>query len=121
MTIPGKPDFSGPFEKALTNLAATVDSIWEEHGTSFVKAGDDKVFALGGAGFVVVVDEKMWGGLVEILTPTATITARPGDDGKLSVASGDLDQAAINKLLKKTSEALRSYYEKRYWRTPKTA
>src|SRR5215510_12715064 len=43
-----QPDFSGPFKGALTKLSSTIDDVWSDHGTSFVKAGDDKVYALGG-------------------------------------------------------------------------
>jgi hypothetical protein len=116
-----KPNFSGPYKDVLTELADAVESITSDHGTSFVKAGDNKVYALGGNGYVIVLDEDGWGGLVEILTPKATITARPGDGGAISVASDKLDEASIKALLKETSKELRAYYEKRYWRTPKIA
>jgi hypothetical protein len=117
-----QPDFGGPFEAALTKLAATIDQIWSDHGTSFVKAGDDKVYALGGAGYIVVFDENRWGGLVEVLTPKVTISIRPvPGQSTLSVTAPDTDDAKLNQLLEETAESVGNYYSKRYWRTPKIA
>ena len=98
-------------------MAETIDKVWAEHDTSFVKAGDDKVYALGGAGYVVVMDERKWEGLVEILTPDATITARPNESGTLEVSAPNLDESAIRQHLKSTAEHLEEYYHKRYWKT----
>ena len=118
MTTSTAPAFSGPFESALTNLAEVIEKLWTDHGTSFVKAGDDKVYALGGAGYVVVMDERKWDGLVEILTPDATITTRRNEDGSLAVEAANLEESDIKEHLKRTSEHLKEYYEGRYWRTP---
>jgi len=117
-----QPDFEGPFKAALTKLAATIDQIWSDHGTSFVKAGDDKVYALGGGGYIVVFDENRWGGLVEVLTPKVTISIRPvPGQSTLSVTAPDVDESKLNELLEETADAVGSYYGKRYWRTPKIA
>jgi hypothetical protein len=117
-----QPDFAGPFEAALTHLAAAIDQVWADHGTSFVKAGDDKVYALGGAGYIVVFDENRWGGLVEVLTPKVTISIRPvPGQSSLSVTAPDTDEAKLNQLLEETAESIGGYYGKRYWRTPKIA
>src|SRR5262249_15609352 len=117
-----QPDFTGPFEGALKKLAATIDEIWADHGTSFVKAGDDKVYAMGGAGYIVVFDENRWGGLVEVLTPKVTISVRSvAGQSTLSVTAPDVDETRLNQLLEESSEALSSYYGKRYWHTPKIA
>jgi hypothetical protein len=121
MTV-NQPNFAGPFEGALTKLAAAIDEIWSDHGTSFVKAGDDKVYALGGAGYIVVFDENRWAGLVEVLTPKVTISIRPApDQSTLSVTAPDVDEPKLNQLLDETAEAIGNYYGKRYWRTPKIA
>jgi len=120
-TSPSKPSFAGPYKAELTELAETIDSVTAEHGTSFVKAGDNKVYALGGNGYVVVLDENEWNGLIEVLTPKTTVHVRPADGGGVTVAAADQNEAAIKALLKETSEKLRSYYDKRYWRTPRIA
>ena len=117
-----QPNFAGPYEAALTKLAATIDAVWSDHGTSFVKAGDDKVYALGGAGYIVVFDENRWGGLVEVLTPKVTISIRPVDgQAALSVTAPDVDEAKTNQLLEQTADAIGNYYGERYWHTPKIA
>jgi len=116
-----KTDFTGPYASALSELAKTIDFIMAEHGTSFVKAGDNKVYSLGGDGYVIVLDENEWNGLVEVLTPKATIHIRPVDGGNVTVTAEKLQEDEIKQLLTETSEKLKSYYEKRYWRTPKIA
>ena len=112
--------FKGPFKEALSRLAATLDDISADHGTSFVKAGDDKVYAVGGAGYVVVLDEREWDGLVEVLTPDATISVRPGADGSHEVVAPNLEQRVVTEKLRQAAAAIRDYYDKRYWRTPIT-
>jgi hypothetical protein len=117
-----QPDFGGPFQAALTKLAATIETVWSDHGTSFVKAGDDKVYALGGGGYTAVFDENRWGGLVEVLTPKVTISIRPvAGQSSLSVTAPDVDEAKLNQLLDETADAIADYYGKRYWQTPKIA
>ena len=109
-----QPDFAGPFEGPLTKLASTVDEVWSDHGTSFVKAGDDKVYALGGAGYIVVFDENRWGGLVEVLTPKVTISIRPvPGQSTLSVTAPDVDETRLKQLLEETAVAVSDYYAKR--------
>jgi hypothetical protein len=114
MTTATSPAFSGPYQEALTNLADVVEKVWADHDTSFVKAGDDKVYALGGAGYVVVMDERKWEGLVEILTPDATISTRPGEGGTIAVTAPNLEESDIKKHLKATADHLIEYYQKRY-------
>lgn len=117
-----QPNFAGPFQEALARLAATIDELWSDHGTSFVKAGDDRVYALGGAGYIVVFDENRWGGLVEVLTPKVTIAIRPLEgQSALSVTAPEVDETKLNQLLEETAESIASYYQKRYWHTPKIA
>jgi hypothetical protein len=115
------PTFSGAYKEGLTSLSQLVDDLESQHNTSFVKAGDDKVYAFGGNGYGIVLDERKWKGLVEILTPTATISVRPAEDGSYTVSAANLEEAAIKTALTETVDALRKYYEERYWRTPKIA
>ena len=109
-----QPNFAGPFQGALNKLSSTIDEIWSEHETSFVKAGDDKVYAMGGGGHIVVFDENRWEGLVEVLTPKVTISIRPvPGQSTLSVTAPDADESKLNQLLEETAEALRTYYVNR--------
>ena len=53
--------FKGPYQKHLTELAELIDWLWTEHDKSFVKAGDDRVYAFGGNGYIIVLDEAKVG------------------------------------------------------------
>jgi hypothetical protein len=90
----------------------------EEHGTSWVRAGDDRVYAFGGDGYIIVFDEKKWDGLVEVFTPKISVAIRRQDGGAMSVSAADLDEKGIKSALREAANAISKYYEKRYWRTP---
>lgn len=113
-------DFDGPFKKQLLELADLINWLQTEHDKSFVKAGDDKVYAYGGNGFVLVLDESLWDGLIELITPTGGLSLKPGEDGKINVTSAVEGEAAVKKLLREGIEGLRAYYDNRYWSTPKS-
>ena len=114
-------DFEGPFKESLKELASLIDWLRAEHDKSFVKAGDDKVYAFGGDGYIVVLDESVWSGLIEVVTPKGGVAIKPGDDGKLSVTSTVEGEQAIRQVLQDAIEGVRRSYENRYWSTPKTA
>jgi hypothetical protein len=120
-TSSSRPSFAGAYEKELSALADLMDWLWTEHDKSFVKAGDDKVYAFGGGGYIVVVDESMWQGLIELITPKAGVTIKPGDDGKINVSGTDLDEKGVRDTLNDGIEGLQRYYENRYWSTPNPA
>lgn len=112
------PNFPAFFAASLTELSDTIESLSRDHGTSFVNAGADQVYALGDGDYVIAFDNKKWTGLIEVFTPKGPITIKQSEDGKLSVSSTGLDDKTINKLLKECCEKVRSYYDKRYWKTP---
>ena len=114
-------NFDGPFKESLKELASLIDWLRTEHDKSFVKAGDDKVYAFGGDGYIVVLDEAVWSGLIEVVTPKGGVAIKPGDDGKISVTSTVEGEQAIRQLLQDGIEGVRRSYENRYWSTPKTA
>jgi hypothetical protein len=114
-------NFEGPYKKLLSELASLIDWLQSEHDKSYVKAGDDKVYAFGGAGFVVVLDESVWDGLIELVTPKGGVSIKPGDDGKISVTSAVEGEATVKQLLRDGIDGIRRAYENRYWSTPKTA
>jgi len=114
--------FDGPFKNLLTELAGLIDWLRTEHDKSYVKAGDDKVYAYGGNGYVLVLDESLWSGLIELITPGGGLSIKPGEDSKVSVSSSTTTEAAdIKKLLRDGIDGLKNYYENRYWSTPKTS
>ena|ERR1044071_7261432 len=112
-------NFAGPYQSLLAELAELIDWLWKEHDQSFVKAGDNKVYAFGGDGYVLVFDESQWDGMIELMAPNGAFTIKP-EDGKINATSTIADEAASKKLFKETIDYIRSYYERRYWKTPKT-
>jgi hypothetical protein len=114
--------FDGPFKNLLTELAGLIDWLQTEHDKSYVKAGDDKVYAYGGNGYVLVLDESLWSGLIELITPGGGLSIKQGEDSKVSVSSSTTTEAAeIKKVLRDGIDGLKNYYENRYWSTPKTS
>jgi|SRR5215213_4935488 len=117
-TTSNAPRFKGPYRDLLVELADFVDTLWQEHGTSFVKAGDDRVYAFGGNGFILVLDELKWEGLIELITPKGALSIKPGDGGQYEVISTITDEKMIRQILRDGRDGLKSYYETRYWSTP---
>ena len=112
--------FSGAYKSLLGELAELIGWLRDNHDLSFVKAGDNAVYAYGGNGYVVIFDESLWGGLVELTTPGGTFAIKPGDDGKIAVTSSNPDEKASKQNFKEAITAIRDYYRTRYWRTPNT-
>ena len=119
-TIATARTFEGPYKELLSELASLIDWLQSEHDKSYVKAGDDKIYAFGGDGFVVVLDESVWDGLIELVTPKGGVSIKPGDGGKISVTSVAEGEAAVKQLLRDGIDGVRRAYENRYWSTPKT-
>ena len=111
-------NLKGPYEELLKELADLIDELWKTHGMSFVKAGDDRVYAFGGDGYIVVLDESKWEGLIEFITPKGTLSIKPDETGRIGVVSSLPDEKATKELLKDGIKGLSGYYEKRYWSTP---
>jgi hypothetical protein len=121
MTNKNDRNFDGPFKELLVDLASLIDWLREEHDKSYVKAGDDKVYAFGGDGFVLVLDESVWNGLIELITPRGGVSIKPGEDGRIGVTSTVEGEATVKQLLRDGVDGIRKYYENRYWSTPATA
>lgn len=112
--------FKGPYKELLSELAGLITWLQTEHDKSFVKAGDDKVYAFGGDGFVLVLDESLWDGLIELITPGGALSISPGEGGQTTVTSAVEGEPAIKQLIEQGIKGIRTYYENRYWSTPKT-
>ena len=117
-TSPKRSDFSGPFSDELNKLSELIDWLWANHKMSFVKAGDDKVYAYGGNGYILVLDETRWEGLIEFVTPGGAVTMKPDESGRITVSGTTQDEKSIKAILNEGISKLRDYYEKRYWRSP---
>lgn len=113
-------NFEGPYKDLLAELSSLIDWLETEHDVSYVKAGDDKIYAYGGDGYVLVMDESVWNGLIELITPKGALSIKPGDEGKITVTSAE-SEATVKEILREGIDGLRRYYENRYWSTPTTA
>jgi hypothetical protein len=121
MTTANERNFDGPFKDLLTDLADLIDWLQKEHDKSYVKAGDNKVYAFGGDGYVIVLDESVWDGVIELITPAGTGSIKPGENGKIDLTSSVEGETAQKELLREAIAGIRKYYENRYWSTPATA
>src|SRR5690242_11027357 len=106
-------NFSGPYKDLLTDLAELIDWVNTNHDVSFVKAGDNAVYAYGGDGYTVVFDETLWRGLVELQAPDCTFAIKPGEDGRVAVTSSNADEKISKQRFKDAIKAIRDYYETR--------
>src|SRR5689334_18809048 len=93
-------NFSAPYKGCLEDLAGLIDWLRDNHDLSFVRAGDNSVFAYGGNGYVVIFDESVWAGLVELLSPACTFAIKPGEAGKVVVSSSNADEKASKQSFK---------------------
>lgn len=118
--VEAQNNFGGPYKGLLGELSQLIDWLRDDHDLSFVKAGDSAVFAYGGSGYVVIFDESLWAGLVELVTPGCTFTIKSGEDGKVAVTSSNADEKTSKQSFKEAIAAIRKYYETRYWSTPST-
>jgi hypothetical protein len=116
-----QPEFKGALSKQLGELRDLIDWLWKEHGMSYVKAGDDRVYAFGGNNHIVVLDEMQWDGVIEFIAPKGAITIKPGENGNYDVSGANLDEKTMKEIFKEGIEQIRKYYENRYWKTPQAA
>ncbi len=116
-----QPEFKGPMSNQLAELRDLIDWLWKEHGVSYVKAGDNRVYAFGDIKYLVVFDESKWDGVIEFITPKGAVTIKPGENFNFDVSGTDLDEKTIKLIFKEGIDYIRNYYENRYWKTPQAA
>jgi hypothetical protein len=117
---PVETAFTGPHASALLKLADVIDRLCAEHDTSFVKAGDNKVYAFGGNGYIAIFDEAKWDGVIELITPKGTLSIKKDPSGGVEVTSAVKETDAITEIISDGARGLDDYYQNRYWSTPST-
>lgn len=107
-------------QDAPTQLAALVDTIerlHRDHTVAYIAAGDDKIYAYGGDGYVAIISQRVFGGLVEIETPTGTIRIEPNDAGEVAASGSEGESAAaLGERLLEAKSRIERYYDKRFWK-----
>jgi len=103
-----KPEFASDHQVLLVYFYELLTSLWEEHYTSPIFAGDEMIFALGGNGYETVFSHMGFGGLVEIRSPHANIDLRPTphDDKQVVGISRFESAGGMN-----PDEALRDFFK----------
>jgi hypothetical protein len=100
----------------LTEFVDAVEVVHREHRVDPVRAGDEFIFAYGGNGYVVILSESVFGGLVELATPVGALRVEPDAAGAISVALVDPNnRAPASVLLSDGARQLLRYYARRYW------
>jgi hypothetical protein len=119
MALPtAQVEFKGTFKRELSALRDLINKLWKDHGMSFVKAGDDKVYAFGGNKSMVVFDETLWEGLIELISPGGIITIKPAEINEFVVSSNNLDDLSMKKIMDEGINEIDDFYQNRYWHTP---
>jgi hypothetical protein len=97
---------------ALADFVAAVERIHAEHRVAYHAAGDDQIYAYGGRGYLVILSQRGFGGLVELQTPEGTARIEPNEAGEVHVAavSGDNEAGAM---LADAAVMLQLYYRRR--------
>ena len=103
-----KPEFASDHQVLLVYFYELLTSLWEEHYTSPIFAGDEMIFALGGNGYETVFSHMGFGALVEIRSPHANIDLRPmpHDDKQVVGISRFESAGGMN-----PDEALRAFFK----------
>jgi hypothetical protein len=105
---------SAPAE--LEGLVETVARIHRDYRVSFIAAGDERIYAYGGRGFVAVLSDREFEGLVEIETPTGTLRIAPNLDGEIEVVAAGEDARPVGARFVDARAKLDGYYARRYWK-----
>lgn len=100
----------------LARLVEVIERLHRDHTVSFIAAGDEKIYAYGGGGYIAIVPEAVFDGVVDVETPTKKFRIEPGDAGRripAGVADGDVPADAE---LADAAEGFERYYARRIGR-----
>lgn len=118
IVMPIDPDRIAPESPAaLLDLLNIVDWLHADHRTSFIAAGDQKVFAYGGNGYTLVCSDRLFDDVIELTTPNDSVRIEPDSTGRLKAALvGDPVTSDLSAVLEQASVHIRLYYKRRYWK-----
>ena len=80
---PVEPRAEAPPE--LDRIVEVVERLHRDHRVSFIAGGDEKIYAYGGSGFVAILSDRVFDGLVEIESPIGQYRIERDPDGRLGV------------------------------------
>lgn len=107
------PDRSDSRITGLERLVAVIERLHREHTVSFIAAGDEKIYAYGGGGYVAIVSDRLFDGVVDIETPAGSFRIEPGEDGRPAVAAVGDGSVPTERDLEVASDGFERYYARR--------
>lgn len=97
----------------LARLVDVVERLHRDHTVSFIAAGEEKIYAYGGGGFVAIVSDRLFDGIVDIETPTTKFRVERDADGRTVavLATGEGEPTAHE--LAAAADGFERYYARR--------
>ncbi|MBI4750182.1 MAG: hypothetical protein HY774_16985 [Acidobacteria bacterium] len=111
--------FTGEYAAELKALYESIVRLWQDHRTSPHRAGDELIYSFGSLDYVVVINQDVLGGLVEVKTKDGNVDCLMDAEGTVSCKlntdpkEGGREGADIRLILQNTVKALELYYLRR--------
>jgi hypothetical protein len=84
---------------------------------SYVLAGSDRIYAYGANGYTVVISERVFEGLVELMTPFGALRIEPDANGLVAATPvSEAQSRTPAEILGLATRELTNYYLRRYWK-----
>lgn len=107
------PSASAKSSPALDRLVEVIERLHRDHRVSFIAAGDQRVYAYGGGGYVAIVSDQLFDGAVDIEAPTMKLRVERDADGRLVATSATAPEGPADGDLSDIADGLERYYARR--------
>jgi hypothetical protein len=97
----------------LARLVEVVERLHRDHTVSFIAAGDEKIYAYGGGGFIAIVSDRLFDDPVDVETPTAKFRIERDADGRMTAVSVTGEDVPTAKDFVSAAEGFERYYARR--------
>lgn len=97
----------------LARLVEVVERLHRDHTVSFIAAGEEKIYAYGGGGFVAIVSDRLFDGVVDIETPTTKFRVERDADGRTVAVLATGEGAPTADDLVEATGGFERYYSRR--------
>ena len=97
----------------ISRLVEIIERLHREHTVSFIAAGDEKIYAYGGGGYVAIVSERLFDSAVDFETPTTKFRIDRDESGRLTAVSATGGEETSADDLTATAHGLELYYRRR--------
>ena len=107
------PSASANASPALDRLVEVIERLHRDHRVSFIAAGDQRVYAYGGGGYVAMVSDQLFDAAVDIESPTVKMRVERDADGRLVATSATAPEGPTVGDLSDIADGLERYYSRR--------